>query len=88
MAEHSLPEIAPIVAGQTRLGWIGTGLMGSSMCGHLVDRGFGLTVYNRTRTKAEPLLAKGRDGPRARGPSPKPRTPCSRSSGFPPMSAP
>ncbi|HEY4312741.1 MAG TPA: NAD(P)-dependent oxidoreductase [Pirellulales bacterium] len=45
--------------GKTRLGWIGTGVMGSSMCGHLLDRGFAVTVYNRTRQRAEPLLAKG-----------------------------
>jgi 3-hydroxyisobutyrate dehydrogenase len=29
------------------------------MCGHLIDKGFAATVYNRTRSKAEPLLAKG-----------------------------
>ncbi len=44
---------------KTRLGWIGTGVMGSSMCGHLLDRGFQVTVFNRTRTKAEPLLEHG-----------------------------
>jgi 3-hydroxyisobutyrate dehydrogenase len=49
-------DIAP---GKTRIGWIGTGVMGSSMCGHLIGRGFSATVYNRTRAKAEPLLAKG-----------------------------
>jgi 3-hydroxyisobutyrate dehydrogenase len=52
----AIPEITP---GKTRLGWIGTGVMGSSMCGHLLDRGFAVTVYNRTRQRAEPLLAKG-----------------------------
>ena len=45
----------------TRLGWIGTGVMGCSMCGHLVDAGFGVTVHNRTRAKAQPLLALGAD---------------------------
>jgi 3-hydroxyisobutyrate dehydrogenase len=48
-----------IVPGQTRIGWIGTGVMGSSMCGHLIKQGFAATVYNRSRTKAEPLLAQG-----------------------------
>ncbi len=60
-----LPEIA---SGKTRLGWIGTGVMGSSMCGHLLARGFAVTVTNRTRAKAEPLLAQGAiwaDTPRA-----------------------
>ncbi|MDZ4781536.1 MAG: NAD(P)-dependent oxidoreductase [Planctomycetia bacterium] len=61
----SLPEIAP---GKARLGWIGTGVMGSSMCGHLLAKGFAVTVTNRTRAKAEPLIAKGAawaDTPRA-----------------------
>jgi 3-hydroxyisobutyrate dehydrogenase len=45
--------------GTTRLGWIGTGVMGTSMCGHMMDAGFAVTVYNRTRAKAEKLLARG-----------------------------
>ena len=48
-----------IAPGKTRIGWIGTGVMGSSMVGHLIDAGFSATVSNRTRSKAEPLLAKG-----------------------------
>jgi 3-hydroxyisobutyrate dehydrogenase len=48
-----------IVPGDTRVGWIGTGVMGSSMCGHLIDKGFSAMVYTRTRSKAEPLLGKG-----------------------------
>ena len=57
-----------ITPGETRLGWIGTGVMGASLCGHLLKRGFGLTVFNRTRAKAEPLGAAGArwaDSPRA-----------------------
>jgi len=57
-----------IAPGETKIGWIGTGVMGSSMCGHLVDKGFAATVFNRTRSKAEPLLAKGAawaDSPKA-----------------------
>jgi 3-hydroxyisobutyrate dehydrogenase len=57
-----------IAPGKTRLGWIGTGVMGSSMCGHLMDAGFATTVYSRTKSKAEPLVAKGAawaDSPRA-----------------------
>jgi 3-hydroxyisobutyrate dehydrogenase len=41
------------------VGWIGTGLMGTSMCGHLIDRGFRATVTTRTRSKADGLLAAG-----------------------------
>ena len=48
-----------IIPGQTTIGWIGTGVMGSSMCSHLVDKGFSTTVYNRTKNKADALLAKG-----------------------------
>jgi 3-hydroxyisobutyrate dehydrogenase len=52
-------EIVTVEPGRTRIGWIGTGVMGSSMCGHLIDRGFACTVYNRTRDKAAGLLDKG-----------------------------
>ena len=44
-----------------RIGWIGTGIMGAPMCGHLLDAGFEAKVFNRTREKAQPLLAKGAD---------------------------
>jgi 3-hydroxyisobutyrate dehydrogenase len=43
----------------TRVGWIGTGVMGASMCGHVVDAGYAVTVHTRTRARAEPLLARG-----------------------------
>ena len=45
--------------GKTRIGWIGTGVMGSSMCGHLLQAGFSATVFNRTRQKAQTLLEAG-----------------------------
>jgi 3-hydroxyisobutyrate dehydrogenase len=51
-------NVAPLSA-STRLGWIGTGVMGASMCGHLMARGYPLTVFTRTRSRAEPLLARG-----------------------------
>ena len=44
---------------QTRIGWIGLGVMGSSMCGHLLDAGYSVTVHTRTRASAEPLLGRG-----------------------------
>jgi 3-hydroxyisobutyrate dehydrogenase len=43
----------------TRIGWIGTGVMGASMCGHLLEAGHTATVHNRTRKKAEGLLERG-----------------------------
>jgi 3-hydroxyisobutyrate dehydrogenase len=49
----------PAEPGRTRVGWIGTGVMGASMCGHLVDAGYAATVFTRTASKAEPLLARG-----------------------------
>ncbi len=52
----------------TKIGWIGTGVMGSSMCGHLLTPGFPITVHSRTRSKAQPLVDRGAqwaDDPRA-----------------------
>ena len=57
-----------IAPGTTKIGWIGTGVMGSSMCGHLIDAGFSATVYSRTKSKANDLVAKGAqwvDSPKA-----------------------
>jgi 3-hydroxyisobutyrate dehydrogenase len=51
--------VSSVEPGKTRIGWIGTGVMGSSMCGHLLDAGFGVTVHNRTREKTEALLEHG-----------------------------
>jgi 3-hydroxyisobutyrate dehydrogenase len=45
--------------GTTRVGWIGTGVMGLSMCGHVLDAGYDVTVHNRTRERAQPLLERG-----------------------------
>ena len=42
-----------------RIGWIGTGLMGSRMAANLLRAGFPLTVWNRTREKVRPLLDQG-----------------------------
>lgn len=52
----NIPSISP---DKTRLGWIGTGVMGSSMCGHLLRAGFSATIYTRTKSKAEKLLESG-----------------------------
>jgi 3-hydroxyisobutyrate dehydrogenase len=42
-----------------RIGWIGTGVMGISMCGHVQAKGYALTVYSRTKAKAQILLERG-----------------------------
>src|SRR5688572_9080320 len=49
-------EIAP---GTTRIGWIGTGVMGRSMCGHLITAGYEVAVHTRTPARAADLLAAG-----------------------------
>jgi 3-hydroxyisobutyrate dehydrogenase len=51
--------IIKVEPGKTRIGWIGTGVMGLSMCRHLMEKGYAATVYNRTRDKARPLLEAG-----------------------------
>ncbi|ECH4661825.1 NAD(P)-dependent oxidoreductase [Listeria monocytogenes] len=42
-----------------KIGFVGTGVMGSSMAGHLLEAGYEVLVYTRTKTKAEDLLEKG-----------------------------
>jgi len=42
-----------------KIGWIGTGIMGGSMAGHLQAAGHELYIFNRTRDKAESLLKNG-----------------------------
>jgi 3-hydroxyisobutyrate dehydrogenase len=59
------PTAAP---GRTRIGWIGTGVMGRWMCQHLITQGYQATVYNRSREKTRPLAELGAavaDSPRA-----------------------
>lgn len=42
-----------------KVGWIGTGVMGSSMAGHLLKNGYALSVYNRTKSKTDSLVQAG-----------------------------
>ncbi len=42
-----------------RIGWIGTGVMGKSMAGHLMSNGYQLSIYTRTKLKADELISKG-----------------------------
>ncbi|SPP64701.1 NAD(P)-dependent oxidoreductase [Nitrospira lenta] len=60
-----MQQIAP---NHSRIGWIGTGVMGASMCGHLQQASYPITLYSRTKAKAQPLLDRGAswaDSPRA-----------------------
>ncbi|WP_020473946.1 NAD(P)-dependent oxidoreductase [Zavarzinella formosa] len=55
-------------AGKTRIGWIGTGVMGRWMCQHAISKGYSATVYNRSKDKTQPLAelgAKVVDSPKA-----------------------
>lgn len=44
---------------EEKIGWIGTGVMGKSMCAHLLNAGYKIFVYNRTKAKAEDLINNG-----------------------------
>lgn len=44
---------------EERIGFIGLGIMGQGMARNLLQAGFDLTVWNRTRSKMEPLVAAG-----------------------------
>ena len=43
----------------TKIGWIGTGIMGASMCSHIVKNGYKTFVHNRTQGKAAQLIQIG-----------------------------
>jgi 3-hydroxyisobutyrate dehydrogenase len=52
----------------TTIGWIGTGVMGVSMLSLIQKQGYDTVVYNRTKSKAQPLLDAGgkwADSPKA-----------------------
>src|SRR4051794_11882205 len=54
--------------GTTRVGFIGTGVMGQSMCRHIMTAGYATAVYSRTKAKSQPLLDAGAawaDSPKA-----------------------
>ncbi|WP_329063494.1 NAD(P)-dependent oxidoreductase [Amycolatopsis sp. NBC_01480] len=45
--------------GATTVGWIGAGRMGAALVRRLLEAGYDVAVYNRTRAKAEELVAAG-----------------------------
>lgn len=49
----------PVKPGLTHIGWIGTGVMGSPMCSHLIAAGYRVTLHSRTKAKAQTLLDRG-----------------------------
>ncbi|MAT78575.1 oxidoreductase [Candidatus Poribacteria bacterium] len=48
-----------VLSEKTKIGWVGTGVMGRWMCQHVMDLGYQMTVYNRTKAKADPLVDDG-----------------------------
>jgi 3-hydroxyisobutyrate dehydrogenase len=58
-ADMSGPQLELASPSSTRIGWIGTGVMGSSMCGHLLRQGYPVTVTTRRKSRAEDVLTAG-----------------------------
>uniref|UniRef100_A0A0C9S7M5 TSA: Wollemia nobilis Ref_Wollemi_Transcript_13184_1269 transcribed RNA sequence n=1 Tax=Wollemia nobilis TaxID=56998 RepID=A0A0C9S7M5_9CONI len=59
-----------VVGACTRVGWVGTGVMGLAMCGRVQAAGYPITVFARTTAKIEALCANGAvsaNSPRAVG---------------------
>src|SRR5438552_17526053 len=52
-------ELADGKARIVKIGFIGLGIIGSRMAANLLKHGHSLVVFNRTREKAEPLIAAG-----------------------------
>ena len=54
-----MKNLQTITPQKTRIGFIGLGVMGRSMAGHILEKGYHLCVYTRTRSRAADLLEKG-----------------------------
>ena len=48
-----------LITRNSKIAFIGTGIMGAPIAGHIMDAGYDVTVHNRTKAKAEALLARG-----------------------------
>lgn len=53
-----MSDLLPVAPG-SQVGWIGTGVMGLSMCRRLLEAGYRVKAYTRTAAKALPLLELG-----------------------------
>ena len=51
--------ITEVNPSQTKIGWVGTGVMGRWMCQHVMDLGYTAMIFTRTKSKADPLLKAG-----------------------------
>ena len=45
-----------------KIGWLGTGVMGTPMIKHFLNAGFEVSIFSRTRSKAESLEEKVQSG--------------------------
>ncbi|MFK7769360.1 MAG: NAD(P)-dependent oxidoreductase [Mariniblastus sp.] len=60
MENSTTPTAQPTAKpGKTNIGWVGTGVMGHSMCRNLMNAGFNLSVFTRTKSKANALIEAG-----------------------------
>jgi 3-hydroxyisobutyrate dehydrogenase len=60
--------LAKLQPGVTKVGWVGTGVMGRWMCQHLIAKGYAAAVFNRSKEKTQPLRELGAivcDSPKA-----------------------
>ena len=53
------PCVVAASPGKTKIGWIGTGVMGHHMCGHLLRAGYEVSVTTRTAARADQLVEQG-----------------------------
>jgi 3-hydroxyisobutyrate dehydrogenase len=54
-----MSPLEPATPERTTVGWIGTGVMGSAMCGHLRAAGYPVTVSSRTESRSRGLVDAG-----------------------------
>ena len=54
-----LTKLLKHMSKQSKVGWIGSGIMGYSMSKNLLDAGVSLSVFTRTKEKAAPLIERG-----------------------------
>jgi 3-hydroxyisobutyrate dehydrogenase-like beta-hydroxyacid dehydrogenase len=59
MPAAGVPEEDELATEAPTVGWIGTGRMGLQLAARLVEAGYDVAAWNRTRAKAEPLAASG-----------------------------
>jgi 3-hydroxyisobutyrate dehydrogenase len=57
--DHANSEETGMAKNDQKIGWIGMGRMGFPMAERLLKAGYDVSIWNRTRSKAEPLAAKG-----------------------------